>query len=378
MACLCFGGTDEQEARARLTNKEIDRVLKAEKPRLRRTIKLLLLGAGSSGKSTFVRQMRIIHGTGFETEERLRMRAIIYGNVIECIQSLVSHIGQVGLEYESDTRRQLAAQVANIVSEKVTTPEEFCGISSWVAELWSDAAVKACYERRGNFSLLDSCHYYLSDVTRLASRDYTPTDQDIIRCRHPTFSILEYPFDLDDVTYNIVDVGGQRPERRKWLFCFEGVTSVIFLAALSEYARIHSEDGVEFNGLTESQALLSQVMRSSYLSRASFILFLNKTDVFEERIQRHDLRDFFPEYDGPTRDADAAYEFIEGQFLDCAPMERSGTSISGRRRTRSELEEEPLIYCHRTMATNTDNIRRIFSAVKDTILDRFLNEFNIV
>ena len=32
-----------------------------------------------------------------------------------------------------------------------------------------------------------------------------------------------------------VDVGGQRSESRKWIHCFENVTSIIFLAVLSEY-----------------------------------------------------------------------------------------------------------------------------------------------
>lgn len=36
----------------------------------------------------------------------------------------------------------------------------------------------------------------------------------------------------------MVDVGGQRSERRKWIHCFENVTSIIFLVALSEYDQI--------------------------------------------------------------------------------------------------------------------------------------------
>lgn len=36
----------------------------------------------------------------------------------------------------------------------------------------------------------------------------------------------------------MVDVGGQRSERKKWIHCFENVTSIIFLAALSEYDQV--------------------------------------------------------------------------------------------------------------------------------------------
>lgn len=39
----------------------------------------------------------------------------------------------------------------------------------------------------------------------------------------------------------IVDVGGQKSERRKWIHCFENVTSLIFLASLSEYDQVLEE-----------------------------------------------------------------------------------------------------------------------------------------
>ena len=38
------------------------------------------------------------------------------------------------------------------------------------------------------------------------------------------------------------DVGGQRSERKKWIHCFEGVTAVIFCAALSGYDTVLAED----------------------------------------------------------------------------------------------------------------------------------------
>ena len=48
--------------------------------------------------------------------------------------------------------------------------------------------------------------------------------------------------------FRMVDVGGQRSERRKWIHCFENVTSIIFLVALSEYDQIlfESENEVIF------------------------------------------------------------------------------------------------------------------------------------
>lgn len=43
--------------------------------------------------------------------------------------------------------------------------------------------------------------------------------------------------------FRIVDVGGQRSERRKWISAFDNVNAVIFFAAISEYDQVMAEDG---------------------------------------------------------------------------------------------------------------------------------------
>ena len=47
----------------------------------------------------------------------------------------------------------------------------------------------------------------------------------------------------------MVDVGGQRSERRKWIHCFENVTSIMFLVALSEYDQFLVESDREVKSL---------------------------------------------------------------------------------------------------------------------------------
>ena len=78
-------------------------------------------------------------------------------------------------------------------------------------------------------------------MDRIAPVDYMPSLQDILRVRVPTTGIIEYPFDLDNIIFRMVDVGGQRSERRKWIHCFENVTSIMFLCALSEYDQALAE-----------------------------------------------------------------------------------------------------------------------------------------
>lgn len=122
------------------------------------------------------------------------------------------------------------------------------------------------------------------------------------------------------------DVGGQRSERKKWIHCFEGVTCIIFIAALSAYDMVLVEDdevvwqvdilllvsmflvcfwyvsslGFFFsqNRMHESLHLFNSICNHRYFATTSIVLFLNKKDVFVEKIKKAHLSMCFPEYDG--------------------------------------------------------------------------------
>jgi guanine nucleotide-binding protein G(i) subunit alpha len=76
----------------------------------------------------------------------------------------------------------------------------------------------------------------------MAQSGYLPNDQDILRSRVKTTGITETMFRVGDLTYRLFDVGGQRSERKKWIHCFENVTALVFLVALSEYDQMLYED----------------------------------------------------------------------------------------------------------------------------------------
>lgn len=83
---------------------------------------------------------------------------------------------------------------------------------------------------------------YFSDLDRLFTKDFTPTDQDILRARLRTTGISETIFDTGNLTYRMFDVGGQRSERKKWIHVFDNVQVVLFLVAISGYDHVLVED----------------------------------------------------------------------------------------------------------------------------------------
>ena len=83
---------------------------------------------------------------------------------------------------------------------------------------------------------------YFNSLERMSNPNYLPTDQDILRSRVKTTGITETMFRVGELTYRLFDVGGQRSERKKWIHCFENVTALVFLVALSEYDQMLYED----------------------------------------------------------------------------------------------------------------------------------------
>ncbi|XP_066138652.1 G protein alpha q subunit [Euwallacea fornicatus] len=352
MACC---QSDEAKEQKRI-NAEIEKQLKRDKREARRELKLLLLGTGESGKSTFIKQMRIIHGAGYSDEDKRGFIKLVFQNIFMAMQSMIRAMDLLKIQYGEKASEEKAELIRSVDYETVTTFEP--PYVNAIEDLWRDSGIQECYDRRREYQLTDSAKYYLSDLDRIKSDDYLPTEQDILRARAPTTGILEYPFDLDSIIFRMVDVGGQRSERRKWIHCFENVTSIIFLVALSEYDQILFESENE-NRMEESKALFKTIITYPWFQNSSIILFLNKKDLLEEKIMVSHLVDYFPEFVGAKQDHIAAREYILKVYL------------------RENPDPERQCYSHFTTATDTENIKLVFCAVKDTIMQSALKEFNL-
>lgn len=89
----------------------------------------------------------------------------------------------------------------------VLTPE----MADIVKQLWADKGIKEVYERRGEFQLTDSASYFLDKIDTIASPDYIPSRQDVVRSRLKTVGVVEAEFNVNGHIFKIVDVGGYVP-----------------------------------------------------------------------------------------------------------------------------------------------------------------------
>ena len=112
----------------------------------------------------------------------------------------------------------------------------------------SKSSISLCAHNPPCSSLI-SLSYFFSNLDRVFDPAYYPTEQDIIQCRARTIGITETTFSLRDHEMLMVDVGGQKSERRKWIHCFQDVTSILFLVSLSGYDQclVEDKDAVRFS-----------------------------------------------------------------------------------------------------------------------------------
>ncbi|KAM9426982.1 guanine nucleotide-binding protein G(olf) subunit alpha-like isoform 1-T1 [Salvelinus alpinus] len=366
----------EAEREAKKISKNIDRALKELKREYKQTHRLLLLGAGESGKSTIVKQMRILHVNGFNAEEKKQKIQDIRKNVKDAIVTIVSAmstlIPPVTLANPEDRFRIEYIKSIPPLSDFDYTQEFF----DHAKKLWDDEGVKACFERSNEYQLIDCAQYFLDRIDSVRQGDYTPTDQDLLRCRVLTSGIFETRFQVDKVNFHMFDVGGQRDERRKWIQCFNDVTAIIFVVASSSYNMVIREDN-NTNRLREALDLFRSIWNNRWLRTISVILFLNKQDMLAEKVLagKSKIEDYFPEYSRYTIPHEATPEpgedpkvtrakfFIRDEFLRISTASGDGRHYC---------------YPHFTCAVDTENIRRVFNDCRDIIQRMHLRQYELL
>ena len=59
-------------------------------------------GAGESGKSTVLKQMRLIYAQGFSKNEKEEWRCIIFNNILSAFRQVMEAMDEMGIEFDSD------------------------------------------------------------------------------------------------------------------------------------------------------------------------------------------------------------------------------------------------------------------------------------
>lgn len=357
--CQSHLSPEEQKARdnEKAKSKGIDHNLRHDQSQDQSINKLLLLGAGESGKSTLFKQMISIYGKGFSPDDLKDFTKLVYGNIISTVQKLCESSHKTGTVSCPESHKF----ILDLTSPDFSIDEE---TGKHLKALWADPVIQQTFYSRTTHNIqlhaADSLVYFLTErIDDIMKPDYIPTSQDHLRVRVPTTGIVKNEFDIDGNSFEMFDVGGQRSERKKWINCFDNVTAVLFVAAISEFDQMLFEEASQ-NRIIEALNLFEDITNSQYFERTSMILFLNKRDIFQDKIERGvQLSATFPDFKGNNNMVECSEYLVD---------------LFASKNTNADKD----LYTHITCATDTNNVFSVFNAVKDIIIKRGLMRAGLV
>jgi len=374
-------------------NQKIDDEMQIAQQAEEQKIKLLLLGAGESGKSTIFKQMRILYGTP-RTDDNLRMfGVVIRSNCITVTRKLCQVIEM--LELESELEEEEAAEggmtpfqafellVSHLIEGTAAPLDQVDLSDDWVGhcataglgpnsdaqiflQIWKPMKVfwksqtmqGRVWKKRSLVNIIDGHKVFLDEIDRIASKTFKPTQQDVLLARVKTTQVVMERYRIDGIDFEMYDVGGQRSERRKWIDCFDSVDAVIFVAALSEYDQNLAESK-RTNRMVEALELFRSICNNRAFANTSVMLFLNKKDIFEEKLQYSDIaaQRPFADYGGPPKDFNNGVLYFIEKFKDCLINDEITDSFIQACTATDTNNMEFVLDSTRTIIM-TDNLRR--------------------
>jgi len=334
-----------------------------KKPRkVKYVLRVLTLGISGSGKTTFAKQMKIITLGGFAEDEKQTHKEILLQNILIGIQELVKQAEKLEYPVEGENRKHCRFFTQLRVIETDWNEK----IGEKVKVLWNDSAIQKTWKAAPGYQLqMVHLDYLMDNLDRISKPDYIPSNEDMLRARQRTTGEQTTSFIIEKNGWDLIDVGGQKPERVKWesiITSKESVNAIIFFAALDEFNMISAEEPNKTK-MEVSMQVFQDVLNSEAVRERPYItllLFLNKIDLLENKLKNEEDRkkfhELFPEYN--------EIEGLDGLNSACESVKNQFTS---------PFKESHQIHTHYICALNTTLMEDVFKAVRQTIFDNRLS-----
>ena len=153
-----------------MTGQKLQQVVRDDRNIDKSVKKLLLLGSGNSGKSTFFKQLLQIHGEGFTEKYIFDATKSIYDCVILQMKNVVHQARQFKYELPADIE-QKAAYITDLPPNSEVTPD----VANAIEALWKDEQIREAFHKRTNLGIVDSADYFFNEIQRIAEPEYLPS-----------------------------------------------------------------------------------------------------------------------------------------------------------------------------------------------------------
>ncbi|KIL64804.1 hypothetical protein M378DRAFT_11161 [Amanita muscaria Koide BX008] len=275
------------------------------------------------------------------------------------------------------TRPQSSRHDSNVVRlQLVDEPTEvIASCRTDMMLLWTDPDVRDVLQKR-KILLELSAGFFLDDLDRVATRDYEPSDEDILRARLRTVGVQEYRMRIESAKrasadWIFYDVGGARTMRSTWMPFFDNIHAIIFLARqcflpLSSHDLLTFQSAVStfderlledptVNRLEDSVLIWRTICSSKLLAKVTLVLFLNKTDILKRKLKSGiRVAKYLVSYGNRPNEPSAFLTYLREKF----------TAIL------NDVTPNPhrVSYFHTTNVTDMKSTAKTLTAVEDGVL----------
>ncbi|TFK49487.1 G-alpha-domain-containing protein [Heliocybe sulcata] len=190
-----------------------------------------------------------------------------------------------------------------------------------ITELWADPVVQKGLSSN-DIALQEQSGFFLNEVSRIASKDYVPTPEDILKARLQTMGVEEHRLIMETGQFTtesgrewvIYDVGGSRGQRPAWAPFFDDVNAIIFLVPISAFNQTLSEDR-SVNRLWDSFYLWQSICTNRILANVTIILLLNKVDALEAKLNSGiSFSKYVTSYKDSPNNVEAVSKYLKAKF----------------------------------------------------------------
>lgn len=270
------------------------------------SLKLLVLGAGNSGKTTIFKQFIERFGRLEDKVDLSFEKGIIIRSYIRIFtQLLVSVKSEYGSFAENERlNNDLLNKFFSIHENNLQLPKTFTSVSeeqlTLIKEFFqTEGCIEFLEHHKRKYWISESIDYFADNAERICAKDYIPTEMDYLKRDDSSSGFKQAVFRSKEQIFFIVDTGGQGPERFKWPLTYESVAVIVFVASLADFDRNLFEDSRK-NCLKDAIELCKKTLNCSSLINISFILLLTKSDLLEQKLDKMEKRsenldDYFPQ-----------------------------------------------------------------------------------
>jgi len=341
--------------RAKARSDKIDSQIEEEAKTFKRTYDILLMGINHPETCALVRQLKICE-QGYSREELIDFRLSIWRYLLETSRRIVQDLQNLGLEPANYANKANCERILNHPTDTDHPNFHFQhGFAEAVQELWADDVLAVLFDSPAYISLTDDAAYIFLGAHRITSKEYIPSNDDVLRAPVPVFTETFLP--LGEQSLRLLHVT-QRSDWKKWIDSFESVTSIIFCASLADYDRWEEREQTQRNLLSKSIDLFRTVVNSRWFLRASIVLFLTEITALADKLPRDPLENYLPSYTGGA-DVLEACQYILQEFL-------------------HSNHARLTVYAHFTDVSDTSCVRFFSAAVQDTILQNRLKDCGLL